>query len=430
MKKISGLVLFISLFIWMFGAFASATQYETTGYNWDRWFGCGKDGTTVKVRYNPTTHSLGQVYINAVTTHYQYTPICNPSITTGLKYTGKYKMSSNNMTNFEIPANQADNYSVPSTITNLSSATPDTKYTLSLEMDAFWCWTNVEDGPYYWRNYEYDWVVVNAATGQKAPQVYNIELYTNPVIPNSFTTPTINETSINIRWSNDDNPTTTSYTLYRKVSSSGTWVALTTANNLTQFTDTGLTGGTSYDYKVRVNAASGRTYDSAITTVTTTTNPAVAAAQAAKIAAESAAASAGTAATKATIASDAATNAATQATTAATNTIFNGQSAAYWAYQAAQSAQITPAINVIGGTDILEGVLGEFGNAAGLLDTTGLGIKATTVAGSGYTEITGKLNLSAGKTREIKKVVVGGRTFLFKIIAQPTLNDVATVTFN
>lgn len=102
------------------------------------------------------------------------------------------------------------------------------------------------------------------------------------------------------------------------------------------------------------------------------------------------------------------------------------------------STQVTQAssssiqvFKVISGKPFLEPIYGEFGTPSGASDATGLGVKAVTpvLNSSGYTELSGTLTLSQGKTMETKKVVVGGKMFLFKVIALPTYNDTATVTF-
>ncbi len=53
----------------------------------------------------------------------------------------------------------------------------------------------------------------------------------------------------------------------------------------------------------------------------------------------------------------------------------------------------------------------------------------TATAMDGYTELSGTLTISNGNSQQIRKMVIGGKTLLFKVIAPPTLDSTATVTF-
>lgn len=95
------------------------------------------------------------------------------------------------------------------------------------------------------------------------------------------------------------------------------------------------------------------------------------------------------------------------------------------------SSNSTQAIKVISTKPFFEPIFGEYGTPSGTNDSTGFGIKAVTpvVGSSGYTELSGTLTLSAGKKVETKKVMIGSKMFLFKVISSPSITDVATVTF-
>jgi len=122
---------------------------------------------------------------------------------------------------------------------------------------------------------------------------YDINEYTIPALPSEINTPHITQDTINLFWSNRDNPVDSNYTLQRKLSSD-TWggpsnVDLITATNISQYEDTGLIQDEQYTYRIRVNAKNGNYYYSADYETFTTADPAVAAAEAARSMAEAAA---------------------------------------------------------------------------------------------------------------------------------------------
>lgn len=103
-------------------------------------------------------------------------------------------------------------------------------------------------------------------------------------------------------------------------------------------------------------------------------------------------------------------------------TIAFGTESTAQAIQQAVTAAQTPVLKVINGIQFNTVVYGEFGTPAG---TTVNGVTAITVPGNGYTELKGTLN-----TAGTLGVGINGRFLLFNVVAQPTLNDTATVTFN
>lgn len=99
------------------------------------------------------------------------------------------------------------------------------------------------------------------------------------------------------------------------------------------------------------------------------------------------------------------------------NTVYNGQSAAYWAYQAAQNASPPPVFKVIKDVPFSEALYGEISGTSG-------GVRAVTTAGSGYTTIEGALS-----TIGIQKITLGSKILLFKVIAPPSSTYTASVSF-
>lgn len=85
-----------------------------------------------------------------------------------------------------------------------------------------------------------------------------------------------------------------------------------------------------------------------------------------------------------------------------------------------KSSDIFPVFKVLSGVPFKEALYSAFsGNSNG--------VTATTI--DGYTELTGTLTINNGSNQQIFKVVIDGKPILFKVIAPPVLNTVATVTF-
>lgn len=93
-----------------------------------------------------------------------------------------------------------------------------------------------------------------------------------------------------------------------------------------------------------------------------------------------------------------------------------------------ESPQPLPVIKVISNVPFLEAVYVELNNST--VDNVSI------VNKGGYSELSGTLRLSDSnndgipdKTQEIKKIIVGDKNILFKIIAPPTNTQTATVSF-
>lgn len=259
-------------------------------------------------------------------------------------------------------------------------------------------------------NKAYIWTVhVNYAgpeRGTTGPEA-SLVVYTEPALPIGLAFPSVLQNSVSITWNNSGNDAGTSYTLQRKTDTAP-WQDVATGVNMSSYTDSGLTPNTKYYYRIKVNALIGTAFYSNEAWIVTAQDPAVAAAKAAQSAAETS-----------KLASE---QAKSSADIAAANSIYNGQSAAYWAYQAMQQASVPQPIRVMSGTDFGEVIVGEI---SGQSD----GVKAQ--ADSGYTILSGKLTISdSTKKIEIRKVVIGSKTLFFKIIAPPSSGATAKVSFS
>jgi hypothetical protein len=73
--------------------------------------------------------------------------------------------------------------------------------------------------------------------------------------PTGLTTSAITQTAATLSWNAD--ASATSYDVGYKAASSGTWITAATATTATSVNLTGLTAGTVYDYRVRLNCAAG-----------------------------------------------------------------------------------------------------------------------------------------------------------------------------
>lgn len=104
-------------------------------------------------------------------------------------------------------------------------------------------------------------------------------------------------------------------------------------------------------------------------------------------------------------------------------TTYMGQSAAYWAYQAA-----TPVFRSVSGVGFVDCLYEKLVDTETTID--GVTLTPVTVPGTSftYTKISGTFT-NIDPNNPIKVVVVGGRVLLFKVIQPPTINDIATVTF-
>lgn len=115
-----------------------------------------------------------------------------------------------------------------------------------------------------------------------------------------------------------------------------------------------------------------------------------------------------------------------------TNSIYNGQSAAYWAYQAAQAQKpALPKLKVIENTSFEEIIDGEFGISEGIVaevkDKTGTvvgSITATSTVGDEYTIVSGNIT-----TPGIYNTTINDKKIILKVIPSPSIEEVATVTF-
>lgn len=109
------------------------------------------------------------------------------------------------------------------------------------------------------------------------PFTFTTELVTpgTPVFNN------ITPNSAYVSWASNGNGSATSYILQRANSASGPWSNLVQNTKTMYFQDSGLTGNTTYYYKV-VALTSVQAVESAVITLTTATDPAIAAATAAK----------------------------------------------------------------------------------------------------------------------------------------------------
>lgn len=87
-------------------------------------------------------------------------------------------------------------------------------------------------------------------------------------------------------------------------------------------------------------------------------------------------------------------------------------------YDAANAS--IPVFTVISDKAFVRAIHGEF---------SGNNSNVTATAGSGYTVLTGTLTVSSGKTQEIQAAKINGNTLVFNVIAQPSLDDIATVSF-
>lgn len=388
---IFGLVLTLSIYLYPKQSYAA--EYSGASGTWHI-----SNGYTIiaDVYYTPTVNDIStKTYIKIINDS-------NGNIEDYPNAQGYYSFNGGTQTNWAVyppllPSEPWDKW----TNAYFSSLTPNTKYTFLFGVvnAGIAGWSQQPDtGTYPWYK--------------------NFNLYTDPVKPYNLTAPSYGQTAISIQWSNGANPTTTNYTLERSLSASmSSPTTVTSGNNLTSVNDSGLNSDTTYYYRVRVNAVSGRSYYSDVYPVTTTLDPTLGAARAAKNAAEAA--------------MNAAQQAKTSADAAAANTTYNGKSAAEWAAIAAQAIQTMqasraiPKIKVIVKTPFEEAVDGEFGDAAGI---TISGVTAKTTAGDGYTVVSG--TASTFITTGIKSITIGLQKIIFKVISAPSISTIATVTFN
>jgi len=234
-----------------------------------------------------------------------------------------------------------------------SNLTPNTKYTFKLAVE-------IVKIPY------------TLCYGDYGPE-QSWDVFTDPAIPSGISFLSIDTETISLQWTfAASNSSGTSYTLQRSSDSGASWVNVATQTNHT-YTDQGLVHNTNYQYRVRVNAISGRYYYSSIFSVKTkqdklqdaldAANQARDAANAAKASADSSTGyldgseNGGKSLAATYDRANSANNntsyirntqlpdiknkadiATSKATLAAANTTYNNQSAAYWAYMAQNMA--------------------------------------------------------------------------------------------
>ncbi len=292
------------------GSTAYAEEYiagSHTWYTWDR-----HNNVTINVSYTPTTNSISI----RLTKDY-------------LGYSGGYRFSDG--PEIIVSDQTLGNHTINvGTFTGLS---PDTLYYFQLKVESI-C---------YWPNNGNNW-----GRGTDDDNFYSFPVYTNSMTPYNITFPTIGTNNIHVRWSNGNNPSNTSYTLQRSLDGIN-WVDVVTAQGMYEYTVTGLMQDTTYYFRVRVNEKSGRYNFSEVRCATTAADPAVSAAKAAQSAAEAANAAAQEAKAEAHNSRISADTARSYAEEAKNNTYYQGQSAAYWAYQAAQLANTPPIITKVQG---------------------------------------------------------------------------------
>ncbi len=95
----------------------------------------------------------------------------------------------------------------------------------------------------------------------------------SPAAPLSLTATAASTSGINLTWSGSTGAT--GYIIQRSLSSTGGWAQVgTTAAGTTTYSDTGLTAGTTYYYRVQATGGSGSGYSNTASATTTGTSPA------------------------------------------------------------------------------------------------------------------------------------------------------------
>jgi hypothetical protein len=93
-----------------------------------------------------------------------------------------------------------------------------------------------------------------------------------PATPSGFSGTAVSSTQISLRWT-DNSSNETGFHLMRKAGSGGIYTTITLGANATTYTDSGLTAGTQYFYKINAFNSSGNSTDSAEISVTTPPQP-------------------------------------------------------------------------------------------------------------------------------------------------------------
>ncbi len=101
-----------------------------------------------------------------------------------------------------------------------------------------------------------------------------VTIQTPPAAPTDLLAAAVSGTRVDLSWT-DNSPDETGFTIERETSAAGTWAPLATvAADVSAHTDTGLTRGQTYVYRVRAGNASGESGYSNEFTVTMPTQPA------------------------------------------------------------------------------------------------------------------------------------------------------------
>jgi YD repeat-containing protein len=142
----------------------------------------------------------------------------------------------------------------------------------SSDVESTWSWSDpiqvaagVNDwampGPFNRQgNYEFEIQAINLAGGPSAPAM--LDVIGSPTVAAS------SDTQVGVNWQALPG-NVTSYALQRSADDGSTWTTICTTSGATSFTDTGLTGGTTYEYQIVAQLSYGTSSVSAPASVTT-----------------------------------------------------------------------------------------------------------------------------------------------------------------